>query len=256
MTFHTDWVMTFGKWELSRKQSWQLLSAHVNTASVAKQLHEWNVLTSQTKSISVSLTSVQSLLLSSDTRISFMLQTLWGWVVITSLNSFLLCLLQEPFAGVPWVLSAFRVQSHDAAKTCNGWWHICLLPRLCRSVPCFSLGVMLSMLLKTARKLLGFGGLNFCPWQLTLGLGRQCCWQGDGWAVPPLSGLGCWTSGDVFPSHALRSAEVSLPCRMVHVGYRSLSALGGRVMLSARLGWRNKDGSFRVQIQPCSTAFF
>lgn len=71
-----------------------------------------------------------------------------------------------------------------------------------------------------------------------------------------LAGLGCWTSGDVFPSHALCSAEAPLPHRQDHMGHGSCSALGGRVMLSDRLGWRNRDGIFRGKIQPFYSAFF
>lgn len=73
---------------------------------------------------------------------------------------------------------------------------------------------------------------------------------------PLLAELGCWTSGDVLPSHALCSAEASLPHWQVHMGHGSLSTLGGRVMLSARLGWRSRDGSFRGQIQAFSSACF
>lgn len=67
-------------------------------------------------------------------------------MVITSLNICLLCLLQEPFGGVPWVLSAFQMQSHDAARPA-------MAGDTFTSSAGFAPGVMLGALLKTATKL-------------------------------------------------------------------------------------------------------
>jgi len=177
-------------------------------------------------------------------------------VVITSLNRLFLYLLQEHFGGIPWVLSVFWVQSHDAAEPCSGWWHIHVLPGLRRSVPSFVPESCLVCYWKQAKSFLALevwiSGLGSLPWDW----GGSAADREVDEMSPSLGGLACWTSGDVFPSHAPCSAEVCQPHRPVRMGHSGLSALGGRVMLSARLGWKNRDGSLRGQIQPCFSAFF
>lgn len=162
-------------------------------------------------------------------------------MVIISLNNLPLCLLRDHFGGITWVLSAFWVQSHNAAVACNGWRHIHVLPRLCRSIPSFAPGVMLSMLLRTANKLFGFECLNFALGSLPWGRERSAAVREVAEMSSLLSEPGCWTSGAVFLSHALRSAEASLPCRQVDTGRGGLGSLGGRAMLSPGLGWRNRS---------------